>query len=295
MMDVTVIIPVFNRAEMLSKRLQELNVLGRQLNIIISVIIVDDFSKELIKLQFYEMLKLKLIRHLRNRGAAAARNTGVNAARTTWISFLDSDDCLFKDKFLILNEKKYQSVDGIIGGQQALTSCGDTFEINNNPQSYNLKKELVRGWVPNNPSSVLIKREAYIKIGGMNENLETCEDHQFWLNAIINHDLDIKIEDRIFSQFYNHSRERLSLQFETRISSVKIFLKSIEKYFDNRKDYKKFSQNYWLNVLYPFLFLRRLNLESLRIWIICFFQIISNKQLPCRALKKFKKTVQLKI
>ena len=144
---------------------------------------------------------------------------------------LDSDDTLFEDKFFEVMSKISSKYDAIIGGQLAKLENGKRYVIQNHPKTDDLRREIIGGWIPNNPSSVLIQRKAYLRVGGMDECLKTCEDHDFWLRAILLHKLNIKIEEKLFSSFNNHSNNRLSLDFETRVKSVGKFLCKIKKYF----------------------------------------------------------------
>lgn len=92
--DVTVIIPTFNRAHLVERALESL---ARQTHIPAHVIVVDDGSTdntpEAISTWARRWkLPLTLERFQTNRGVAIARNKGLILARTEYIAFLDSDD-----------------------------------------------------------------------------------------------------------------------------------------------------------------------------------------------------------
>ncbi|MDX1975780.1 MAG: glycosyltransferase family 2 protein [Rickettsiales bacterium] len=89
---VSVIIPTYNRANILSRALE--SVLNQTFTDY-ELIIVDDGSTDHTRntLSHYEAeARITIIYHPKNRGAAAARNTGINSAKGTYIAFLDSDD-----------------------------------------------------------------------------------------------------------------------------------------------------------------------------------------------------------
>lgn len=121
MVDVSVIIPVYNRQDALIEALDSLfwqrsfeastdvrrsdaakeakNVSEERRVIDVEAIIVDDGSQEPVVLPepFCRMDNVKLIRKA-NGGASSARNAGMAAARGRFIAFLDSDDLFAADK-----------------------------------------------------------------------------------------------------------------------------------------------------------------------------------------------------
>lgn len=95
--EVTIVIPVFNRAELLARAVRS----GLGQPCAVEVIVVDDGSTEdisgALEREFAAMLAsqtppcLRLLRQP-NQGACAARNAGLAAARGEFVKFLDSDD-----------------------------------------------------------------------------------------------------------------------------------------------------------------------------------------------------------
>ena len=95
---VTVIIPVFNRAESLASALRSV---ACQTFTDWEAIVVDDASTDGsadVALQAGQQSNVRVIRHDRNQGASAARNNGILAARGRYVSFLDSDDSWHPEK-----------------------------------------------------------------------------------------------------------------------------------------------------------------------------------------------------
>ena len=92
MTTVTVIIPIYNRAD----------TIGRAVDSVLAqtwpggatdVIVVDDHSSDHLDRALAPYGdRLACIRHDVNSGAASARNTGITAARGDYVAFLDSDD-----------------------------------------------------------------------------------------------------------------------------------------------------------------------------------------------------------
>ena len=89
MTDVSIIIPVFNRPELVKEAIASAMGEGRE------VIVVDDCSTD----STWETLQaygdaITLLRTERNSGQSTARNVGIDRARGDYLKFLDSDDLL---------------------------------------------------------------------------------------------------------------------------------------------------------------------------------------------------------
>ena len=179
-MNISVIIPTFNRKETLKRAIQSVLM---QSYTPYELIVIDDGSDDGTK----EWLKdnypnVKYIYQM-NSGVSSARNKGIKFARGDWIALLDSDDewlpSKLKDqaneielnpaaKFLHTNEiwirngvrvnqmKKHKKYGGYI-----FEKCLDMCRIS--------------------PSSVLIKKDIFDEIGMFDETLKVCEDYDLWL------------------------------------------------------------------------------------------------------------------
>src|SRR3712207_89972 len=84
---VSVIVPAYNRAEMLRRSLASIG--SQRPELAAEVIVVDDGSSD-DTAATAERLGARVIRHERNRGLATARNTGLEAATYPWVALLDS-------------------------------------------------------------------------------------------------------------------------------------------------------------------------------------------------------------
>ena len=95
MKSVSVVIPTYNRAELLELTIQ--SILGQTLRPL-EIIIVDDGSTD----NTAEVCARygPIVRYMcqRNGGVSAARNAGIRAARGEWIAFCDSDDLWVDNK-----------------------------------------------------------------------------------------------------------------------------------------------------------------------------------------------------
>ncbi len=85
---VSVVIPAYDRAEMLRRSLASV---AMQTCPPDEVIVVDDGSRDDTQ-HVARALGARVIRHEENRGLSAARNTGLRTATHQWVALLDSDD-----------------------------------------------------------------------------------------------------------------------------------------------------------------------------------------------------------
>ncbi len=97
----SVIIPAYNRVDLLLRTLASVRVAAEGLTA--EIIVVDDGSSPplatLLPAKVVAPLSLRVIAQP-NSGSACARQLGLNTATGTWINFLDSDDLVAPDKYL---------------------------------------------------------------------------------------------------------------------------------------------------------------------------------------------------
>ena len=88
---ISVIIPVYNRTDLLIRALHSVSEQTRR---DLEIIVVDDGSNidiGSVLAEFHDP-RLRYLRHQERRGTSAARNTGIGEARGDYLAFLDSDD-----------------------------------------------------------------------------------------------------------------------------------------------------------------------------------------------------------
>jgi len=182
--EVSVIIPTYNRANLLSDAINSILVQTYQN---LEIIIVDDGSTDNTKDLVSEFIQKsgKKIRYIHqdNAGPAAACNNGIRNSKGRLISFLDSDD-LWLPIFLetmVSELKKSQAGMAYCG---MFNYDGDIKELSfrGNFQSLaegNLYKKFVfrRGHIYR--GSTITKKECFKKVGLFDENLRRNEDREF--------------------------------------------------------------------------------------------------------------------
>ena len=179
-MNVSVIIPTYNRKNLLKRALHSVD---SQTFVPHEIIVVDDGSSDGTKGWVLE--KFPYVRYIYqdNSGVSSARNAGIKEAKGSWIAFLDSDDEWMPNK---LEQQK-----GVINSFQEAWLCHtNEIWIRNGVRVNQMKKhQKYGGNVFENcldicrisPSSVLIKKEVFEMVGLFDESLKVCEDYDLWL------------------------------------------------------------------------------------------------------------------
>jgi GT2 family glycosyltransferase/nucleoside phosphorylase len=179
--EVTVIIPVYNRE----------NVLGRAIDSVLAqslrpaeVIVVDDGSDDgtAAVIESYDDVIESVVLE-KQSGPSRARNEGVHLARTAWIAFLDSDDCWERHKLKHQAAwlKRYpfyqilQSDEKWIRKGKRVNPC----RHHQKPLGWVWEQSLQRCLI--SPSGVLMKRSLFNYFHGFDEMLPVCEDYDLWL------------------------------------------------------------------------------------------------------------------
>lgn len=184
MIDISVIIPVYNAAVFIGKCLD--SIIAQTGNYSYEVILVDDGSTDnsIDVINSYDNNNFKLISQ-KNAGPSVARNRGINEAKGKYIAFLDSDDYWKPDFF----DKMYQFLEanseciGVSCVQQVHTVSGDRnlpviekstpFVIDDFFNFWGIYMHIC-------PGGAMMKSSAVKKMGGMREDLRVTEDWEFW-------------------------------------------------------------------------------------------------------------------
>jgi glycosyltransferase involved in cell wall biosynthesis len=182
---VSVIIPTYNRLPMLKEAVESVLTQGFE---DMELIVVDDGSTDGTAEEMKQYGgRVKLFQHSVNRGVSAARNRGILDGRGKYVAFLDSDDLWVKGKLKIqvafLDDNPhyplcYTDEIWIRKGKRV------------NPM---LKHAKYSGWIFEkclplciiSPSSVMMRRTLFSKVGLFDEALPVCEDYDLWLRVSV--------------------------------------------------------------------------------------------------------------
>lgn len=187
--DISVIIPVYNASALIDRCLD--SVFGQTYNGNIEVIIVDDGSTDnsvdIIKHR-REQDRIRLFQQT-NSGPSTARNKGIAEAQGKYLAFLDADDYWMPD-FLSKTSRFLDSHPECVANTVAQRhySFDGNGEKPKNWSKITKGKEVVLDdffsfWGKNNhvcTGSILMHTNVAKAIGGMRDDLRSCEDLEFW-------------------------------------------------------------------------------------------------------------------
>jgi len=126
-------------------------------------------------------------RHDPNRGLPATRNHGISLARGTWIALLDSDDLWTTDHLesfasrIARNDADLVHAGSLLfdsdTGRELETRAPSAEETAGFPLSLYVGRYIIQ------PSSVLLRKELWEKVGGFNPDFRYVEDREMWLRC----------------------------------------------------------------------------------------------------------------
>ena len=248
-MQISVIIPTFNRQSELRRALRSVLRQTRQAD---EIVVVDDGSED----ETREMVQTEFPRvkyhYQSNRGVSSARNTGISLAMHPWIALLDSDDEW-------LPQKLDMQCAALQGQPEMLLCHTDEIWIRRGKRVNPMHKhQKFGGYIYEkclplcaiSPSSVMLHRKLIDEIGLFDESLPACEDYDMWLRLCsrysvlyIDEPLIVKYgghEDQLSRKHWGMDRFRIQalkkildggdLQSKERQATVDIFIEKCRIY-----------------------------------------------------------------
>lgn len=183
---ISVVIPVYNRGAAFRRALESLN---QQTYRAFEVIVCDDGSIEDIPAAIAASNVVAPLRYLRipnSGGPARPRNRAVEVAQCEWIALLDSDDCWDANRLEIISSELQGNVDLIYHRLRVKHASADTVKaekrshIGEALQVHPLRHLALWGNpIPN--SSVVVRKQTLLNVGGFCESPPTIEDFDAWL------------------------------------------------------------------------------------------------------------------
>ena len=207
-MKISVIIPTFNRAAFLKDAIDSILL---QTFLPDEIIIVDDGSTDNTK----DLVKEYDVKYFyqENQGVSSARNLGIKETKNDWIVFLDSDDIFTSDKL------KTQ-IDFHLQNPHILISHTDELWIRDGKRV----KQKSRHEKPSGvcflenisfckigPSTVMVHKSIFEKVGVFDEALPLCEDYDLWLRILKDYEIGL-IDEKLTHKRAGHGDQ---LSFST--------------------------------------------------------------------------------
>lgn len=205
-MEIAAVIPVRNRPTLIGEAIASIQ---RQTLPVREIIVIDDGSTDDTPAQVEALaaadLRIRLVRRATCQGASAARNEGVRIAAAEWIAFLDSDDEWHPEKLA-------RQAAGLADQPEAVASFtgiryihpkGD-FEVPP-PKDVGLR-ELRRFNILGSTSTALVRRDAFLRSGGFDPSLPSCQDWDLWLKLVRLGPFVVLPEPLLFYAYGGHAR-----------------------------------------------------------------------------------------
>jgi len=207
---ISVIIPSYNRARLLPRALD--SVLDQSSDPL-QVIVVDDGSTDdTVAMLEHEYPRVMLIRQSRS-GVSAARNRGIMASRGQWLAFLDSDDQWLPGKLAHQLARIRQQPDcKIIHTDEIWVRRG--VRVNPHRKHRKYGGRIFRRCLPLcciSPSSVMIHKSVFDRVGLFDEQLPACEDYDLWLRITATYPVEF-IDKPLIIKYGGHE-DQLSGQY----------------------------------------------------------------------------------
>ncbi|MDA3901197.1 MAG: glycosyltransferase family A protein [Spirochaetes bacterium] len=178
---ITVIIPVFNRENIIERAVQ--SVLNQTFTDF-SLFIVDDGSTDATKKICEKFTDPRIILiSQENKGVSSARNLAIAQSRSHYVAFLDSDDEWLPGKLQAdCNFMKDNPMCEIFQSQEIWYRYGKRVNQKKHHQKKCgkiFKESLEQCMI--SPSSVVVKRDLFSEFGLFDEKMQVCEDYDLWL------------------------------------------------------------------------------------------------------------------
>lgn len=232
MKNISVIIPCYRDASTLARAIDSVQAQTQNID---EIIVVNDCSPETESIEtiIQTYPDIVYIKNSTNLGLAGSRNKGVEIAKSEVVTFLDADDELhpqkieLQSKVLQTNCATTTSVCRVYVGGKSIT-----VPFYNEVPAYNVVNDVGRMLFGNHltGASMMIHKETFIRIGGYDSKLRSCEDFDLWLRLL---DSGVSIRKiRLPLYFYHFNANGLSQNY----SNISFWeLEVLKKYFSSSK------------------------------------------------------------
>jgi glycosyltransferase involved in cell wall biosynthesis len=226
MIQVSVIIPTYNRLEVLKRAVASVEA---QTYPHWDLWVIDDgstdgtsewlnqhplFAHHQPNLASHELSRQGRVIQIENSGVSHARNLGIEASQGEWLAFLDSDDEWLPQKL----EKQMAFAEDhpefpLIHGEEIWIRNG----VRVNPHKHHQKKggRIFDHCLPLcviSPSTAMIRRQAIKEVGLFRQDFPVCEDYELWLRLCAKWEVGF-IEEFLINKYGGH-QDQLSRRYK---------------------------------------------------------------------------------
>ena len=198
---VSIVIPAFDRPEMLARAIESV---FEQTFRDFELIVVDDAS-ELNSADFSQ--KIIWLRNDENLGPAASRNRGAAAGAGKWIAFLDSDDRWFPEK--LARQLEFHDANP----ELRISQCEEIWIRNGKrarkprhlaqPAGDIFEECTKRCCI--SPSAVMIQRDLWEETRGFDEFFRICEDYELWMRIAMYERIGLIEGENLVAKYGGHA------------------------------------------------------------------------------------------
>lgn len=202
-MSVSVVIPALDRSTLLHRALASVS---KQSVPPLEILVIDDGSHPPLNPSHYSQYpNLKFFRNEATEGVASSRNKGIKQAQGNWIALLDSDDEWDSSKLEKQLEltKTSDEIRAIHTDEKWIRNGNEVLPPRYLDKSNHLLWERSLRHCLICPSSVLLHKSVFNKIGFFDESLTVCEDYDFWLRLLLEEKIEL-IEDKLVVKHGGH-------------------------------------------------------------------------------------------
>ncbi len=234
---VTIIIPTYNRSDLLQRAVD--SVLSQSYTDY-ELIIVDDRSSDNTQkiIASFDDPRITCIRRKTNRGLSAARNTGVEQARGEYIAFLDDDDEWLPEKLreqVTFMDSLTHKVGMIYGWVDIFDDQGRLVRQNKATIRGDIFEEVLRGYTLCGCSGQLARASAVREIGGFDEELRRGIDGDYIRRMSQRYHVEV-MPKTVLNYYTGHSRisDSSPKNLQAQVDSIKVSLRKFASEYELR-------------------------------------------------------------
>ena len=207
---ISVIIPTYNRAAFLARTID--SVLAQSYKDR-EIIVIDDGSTDDTQALLASYADSIRTMSIANSGVSHARNVGIKAAKGAWITLLDSDDVWHPTK--LERQMAYHDSHPSV----FISHTNERWMRHDKEVKQKALHQKPKGWCFEAnlsfckiaPSTVMIAKEVFEKVGYFDEELVVCEDYDLWLRILREYEIGL-VEEILTTKYAGHE-DQLSFSY----------------------------------------------------------------------------------